>query len=274
MNCTGLTATSSMEIRTYASVWGKECFAGCSNVPVIGMSDDARRAVIRIEDRAFYGCKGMTAFLTTKFSALQSIGAYAFAECDTLKQPSIPASVASVGEGYFTDCDKLTEVSFYGGVEEYPKYCFKNCPKLVRTGGTAAAFAGCTQMYTLQILAVTPPTIGSWTTCVFRTHGVHAGTGNVTPGQSGDTALESSFRHDSRAVSDGRQCMDRIRAYVGTSGGTAGFLCCCADPTEKAVGSVPAFHDRTGSGKRTERQNDVAGSLCASACRGENLPIL
>ena len=110
--------------------------------------------------------------------------------------------------------------------------------------------------------------------CVFRTHGVHAGTGNVTPGQSGDTALESSFRHESRAVSGGRQCMDKIRAYVGTSGGTAGFLCCCADPTEKAVGSVPAFHARTGSGKRTERQNDVAGSLCASACRGENLPIL
>lgn len=76
------------------------------------------------------------------------------------------------------------------------------------------------------------------------------------------------------AVSGGRQCMDKIRAYVGTSGGTAGFLCCCADPTEKAVGSVPAFHARTGSGKRTERQNDVAGSLCASACRGENLPIL
>lgn len=48
-------------------------------------------------------------------------------------------------------------------MEEYPKYCFKNCPKLVRTGGTAAAFAGYTQMYTLQILAVTPPTIGSRT---------------------------------------------------------------------------------------------------------------
>lgn len=110
--------------------------------------------------------------------------------------------------------------------------------------------------------------------CVFRTHGVHAGTGNVTPGQSGDTALESSFRYESQAVSGGRQCMDKIRAYVGTSVGTAGFLCCCADPTEKAVGSVPAFHARTGSGKRTERQNDVAGSLCASACRGENLPIL
>lgn len=40
------------------------------------------------------------------------------------------------------NCDNLGYVSFYCGLEEYPKYCFKNCPKLIRTGGTAAAFAG------------------------------------------------------------------------------------------------------------------------------------
>lgn len=40
------------------------------------------------------------------------------------------------------DCDSLAYVSFYGAVEEYPKDSFKNCPNLIRTGGTAAAFAG------------------------------------------------------------------------------------------------------------------------------------
>lgn len=142
MNCTGLATSGCIEIRTVASVWGKECFAGCSNLPNMGMSDEVRRGVTEIQERAFYGCTGLTALLTTKFSGLQSIGAYAFSECDSLKQPSIPANVTSVGEGCFMNCDNLTYVSFYGGVEEYPKYCFKDCPKLIRTGGTAAAFAG------------------------------------------------------------------------------------------------------------------------------------
>lgn len=225
MNCTGLTTSGSVAIRTVASVWGKECFAGCSNLPNVGVTSEVRSAVTEIQDRAFYGCTKLTALLTSQYSGLQTIGAYAFSECDTLKQPSVPAGVTSIGEGCFMNCDNLTYVSFYCGLEEYPKYCFKNCPKLVRTGGTAAAFAGlkrigegayegcsslvnstswylgrysslqeigerafagctslgdsilqatiqkigsqaftgCTQMHTLQILAATPPAIGSWT---------------------------------------------------------------------------------------------------------------
>ena len=142
MNCTGLATSGCVAIRTAASVWGKECFAGCSNLPNVGVTSEVRSTLTEIQDRAFYGCTNLTALLTSQYSGLKTIGAYAFSECDSLKQPSIPASVTSIGEGCFMNCDNLGYVSFYCGLEEYPKYCFKNCPKLIRTGGTAAAFAG------------------------------------------------------------------------------------------------------------------------------------
>lgn len=141
-NCTGLTDVGCVTIRTVNRVWGKECFAGCSNMSTIAILAAAREKLEVIEDSAFEGCTGMTALLTSKYSGLKTIGKYAFRNCDTLKSPSIPASVTSLGEGCFMDCDNLQYVSFYGVLEEYPKDCFKNCPKLLKTGGTAAAFSG------------------------------------------------------------------------------------------------------------------------------------
>ena len=141
-NCTGLTEAGCVSVRTVNRVWGKECFAGCSNLATLAILNEARGKLEVIEDSAFEGCTGMTALLTSKYSGLKVIGKYAFRNCDTLKAPSIPASVTAVGEGCFMDCDNIQYVSFYGALEEYPKDCFKNCPKLLKTGGTAAAFSG------------------------------------------------------------------------------------------------------------------------------------
>ena len=140
--CTGLATTSAVQIAGKVFTWGEECFADCENMPAIGMQDTTRNNTQVIEDRAFAGCKKLSAFLTSKFTSLTTIGDYAFTDCDTLSAPSVPANVKTIGEGCFMDCDNVKYVSFYGGVEEYPKYCFKNCPKLIKTGGTAAAFAG------------------------------------------------------------------------------------------------------------------------------------
>lgn len=95
-----------------------------------------------IGNSAFRDCEKLTALLTSKLTGLTYIGDYAFANCDTLKQPAVPANVTYVGEGCFMDCNNILYVSFYCGLEEYPKDCFKNCSKLIRTGGTAAAFNG------------------------------------------------------------------------------------------------------------------------------------
>ena len=131
-----------VEISGTVKAWGEECFADCENLAAFGMADTTRNNTEVIEDRAFAGCKKLSAFLTSKFTHLTSIGAYAFMDCDTLSAPSIPANVRTLGEGCFMNCDNIKYVSFYGSVEEYPKDCFKSCPKLIKTGGTAAAFAG------------------------------------------------------------------------------------------------------------------------------------
>lgn len=141
-NCTNLKTDAAFEIRASVLTYGEECFAGCTNLPAISTSDVSRSRLLRIEDGAFRDCISLRAFLVSKLSALTYIGDYAFANCDTLKQPAVPANVTYVGVGCFMDCDNIQYVSFYCGLEEYPKDCFKNCSKLIRTGGTAAAFNG------------------------------------------------------------------------------------------------------------------------------------
>lgn len=139
-NCTSLAKDSQIEIRAGIEVYGEECFAGCTSLAAIANTEGARTSMRVIGDGAFRDCVSLTALLTSKLTGLTYIGDYAFANCDTLKQPAVPAKVTYVGEGCFMDCDNIQYVSFYGGIEEYPKNCFKNCPKLIRTGGTAAAF--------------------------------------------------------------------------------------------------------------------------------------
>lgn len=144
-NCTGLagtTANAAIAIRPVIDTLGEGCFEGCSNLVAIASVAQFRSNLVTIEDRAFAGCSKLTSFLVSSLSKLTSIGDYAFTECNTITSPSVPVNVKTVGEGCFMNCANLKYVSFYGGVEEYPKNCFKNCPKLIKTGGTAAAFAG------------------------------------------------------------------------------------------------------------------------------------
>ena len=141
MNCTGLDSDYSVQIHYAVRAFGEECFAGCSNLSNVAVSSLFVPNLNVIEDGVFKGCVSLRAFLTSKYTGLTSIGAYAFEDCDSLKQPAVPAKVTSIGEGCFMNCDNIMYVSFYGAVEEYPKECFKNCPKLIRTGGTATAFA-------------------------------------------------------------------------------------------------------------------------------------
>ncbi len=140
--CTGLTGRDSVSFMAWMPVLGEECFADCVNLEAIPMAEYARESLEVIEDRVFAGCTSMTQFLTSTFTGMKTIGAYAFAGCDSLRNPSVPAGVASIGEGCFSECGNLETVSFYCVLEEYPKDCFRNCPKLTRTGGVAGALAG------------------------------------------------------------------------------------------------------------------------------------
>ncbi len=141
-NCTGLVGRDSVTLKAAVTVLGKECFAGCTELEAIPSSNSFRASLETVEERAFAGCAGLTQFLTSAFGGLKTVGAYAFYDCDSLSNPSIPANVTAIGEGLFAECASLKTVSFYCALEEYPRDCFKNCPKLTRTGGVSAALSG------------------------------------------------------------------------------------------------------------------------------------
>lgn len=140
--CTGLTGRDAVLFMAQMSVLGAECFADCVNLEAIPMTEYARENLEVIEERTFAGCRSMTQFLTSAFTGMKSIGDQAFYDCDTLRNPSVPAGVTSIGAGCYSECANLETVSFYCVLEEYPKDCFRNCPKLMRTGGTEDALKG------------------------------------------------------------------------------------------------------------------------------------
>ncbi|WP_165045435.1 leucine-rich repeat domain-containing protein [Adlercreutzia sp. ZJ138] len=120
----------------------EEAFRDCTSLSQIGVTATFRNKLRVIGDRAFMDV-GLSKFpLSSKYTALESIGAQAFYNCDNLTGSTIPPNVTTLGEACFANCDNLLTASIYSGLEEIPKDCFKGCSRLWRTGGTDAAFAG------------------------------------------------------------------------------------------------------------------------------------
>ncbi|WP_165056322.1 MULTISPECIES: leucine-rich repeat domain-containing protein [unclassified Adlercreutzia] len=153
-NCTALGRAA-----FYSSVGSidEEAFVNCTGLAGIASAAGFRENLKAVGDRAFMGSGLTVCPVSSRFPGLETIGAQAFYDCDSLKSGTVPANVTSVGEACFAECDKLSAVSFYAALEEYPKDCFKNCVSLTRTGGTAAAlgalkrigegaYAGCTSL--------------------------------------------------------------------------------------------------------------------------------
>jgi hypothetical protein len=73
-------------------------------------------------------------------SVLETIGNYAFRDCDELTSIVIPASVETIGEGAFFSCDVLETVTFAEG-------------SLLETIGDSA-FLQCTSLTSIEIPAL------------------------------------------------------------------------------------------------------------------------
>lgn len=81
-----------------------------------------------IGDYAFYDCDGLTS--VTIPAGVENIGDYAFLDCDGLTSVTIPGSVTSIGDSAFLDCDSLTTVTISAGVESIGDRAFEYCSKL------------------------------------------------------------------------------------------------------------------------------------------------
>ena len=89
---------------------------------------------------------------------VDSIGSYAFYECENLAGVSIPAGVQSIGGGAFESCVSLTGVSFPESVTELGTDILAGCKNLksVSIAGNVSkipweAFMGCVNLESVQI---------------------------------------------------------------------------------------------------------------------------
>ena len=87
-----------------------------------------------------------------------SIGNYAFLNCGTLRQVTIPNAVTSIGVGAFSRCSSLSRVALGAGVTNINDFAFFGCRRLSRVaipGGVTNigrdAFQECTRLVEIAI---------------------------------------------------------------------------------------------------------------------------
>lgn len=167
---------------------GSEAFCGCTSLTSITIPE----SVTSICDGAFYGCRSLTAISIPKFvnsignqaflscsgltsiilpESVTSIGNHAFSECRGLTAITIPESVTSIGSGAFSSCTSLIELNIPKNVTSFEKSVFMNCSSLtsftIHRGVTEIgnrAFERCSSLTSITCYAVTPPTIGAYST--------------------------------------------------------------------------------------------------------------
>ena len=101
-------------------------FQNCSSLTTIDLPD----SVIAIQDKAFQN-SGLTKITVPE--NVESIGAYAFNNCDALQSVFIANSVNTMGKYCFADCEMLSDVQFGddAGISVISSYAFNNCDALL-----------------------------------------------------------------------------------------------------------------------------------------------
>ena len=86
--------------------------------------------VIKINQRAFDGCDGLTSVVIPE--GVTRIGAWLFARCRKLTSVVIPNSVTEIGEHTFDGCTELASIVIPEGVTEIGEYAFNDCSGLMK----------------------------------------------------------------------------------------------------------------------------------------------
>ena len=112
--------------------------------------------VTSIDDRAFYGCTGLTS--VTMPGSVTSIGESAFEDCSSLTNITIPNSVTKIGWYAFKGCTSLKSITIPNSVTEIGGYAFNGCTSLTSitipnsvTEIGYYVFSGCTSLTSIAI---------------------------------------------------------------------------------------------------------------------------
>lgn len=72
-----------------------------------------------IGDRAFFGCKNLSAVSFATNSTIESIGKYSFYQCETMIAFNIPASVTNISDVAFYECSSLYAITVESSSKSY-----------------------------------------------------------------------------------------------------------------------------------------------------------
>ena len=160
-DCRGLT---SITIPNSVTSIGGFAFYCCRSLTGITIPN----SVTSISDYTFIGCSSLTS--VTIPNSVTSIGNSAFRDCIRLTSVTIPNSVTVIGDMAFGDCSGLTSISIGNSVTSIGYEAFRDCSRLTSiiipnsvTSIGYAAFWGCSGLNEIYSLALTPPTVDSYT---------------------------------------------------------------------------------------------------------------
>ena len=159
-------------------------FSGCIELPNM-YGAHLNRLVIpntftTIRDSELNSLKELTEIIFEENSQLTSIGEWTFADCSNLSSVTISNSVTSIGNGAFYNCPSLSEVIFEENSQltSIGNQAFDYCSSLtsitIPSGVTSiegSAFANCSSLTSITCLAITAPTVKSYTFTTIASNG-------------------------------------------------------------------------------------------------------
>jgi len=120
-NCTELCEVYAPSV----AILKDNAFNGCKKLTTLTLGD-----IETIPYKAFASCESLQEpFLP---ASVKSIGDYAFSNCKGMKWICIPEGITTIGKGAFEGCSSVKEIVLNRSLKEIPEYAFSNCGKVDR----------------------------------------------------------------------------------------------------------------------------------------------
>ncbi len=114
---------------TYENNTSYNSYSGSITIPETVINSNKTYTVVRVGDYAFRDCSSLAEI--TIPNSIISIGYYAFGHCSSLTEVTIPNSVTSIGNYGFYYCESLTNVTIPESVTSIGYDAFSYCTSLI-----------------------------------------------------------------------------------------------------------------------------------------------